>query len=80
MVSNNKYNLTGKTLPEGVRHPETFTMNEFIEREQAAKPKGKKWLFNLLIVLVLLRELVMLPYYIAVGIYKWVRKLTTKVQ
>ncbi|GAA3969171.1 hypothetical protein [Mucilaginibacter dorajii] len=78
MASNNNYNLTGKTLPEGVEHTETFTVNEFIEREQATEPKGKKWLFNLLIVLVLLRELIMLPYYIVVGIYKWVRKLTTK--
>ena len=78
MASNNKYNLNGKTLPEGVRHQETFTMDEFIEREQAAKPTGKKWLFNLLIILVLLQALVMLPYYIVLGIYRWVRNLTTK--
>jgi hypothetical protein len=62
-----KFKLAKGNDPKNVQHPENFTMNEFIEREQAAQPKGKKFLFYLLIVLAVLWGLIRLPYDLLLG-------------
>ncbi|SEN25142.1 hypothetical protein SAMN05192574_102911 [Mucilaginibacter gossypiicola] len=69
MNTKEKFKLAKGNAPKGVQHPENFTMNEFIAREQATQPKGKKYLFYLLIVLTLLWAIIKLPYTILIGIY-----------
>jgi hypothetical protein len=62
MESRDKQNFTNTNTQNQVKHPESFTIAEFIARERANEPKGKKYLFYLLIVLTLLWGLVRLPY------------------
>ena len=69
-----KFKLTRNNIEEEVQHPDSFTINEFVERERAANPKGKKWLFQLTIVVILLWAIVKLPYTIGTAIYAYFRK------
>lgn len=69
MKAREKFKLAKGNDPDGVQHSKSFTMNEFIAREQAAQPKGKKHLFYLLIVITLLWAIIKLPYTILIGIY-----------
>jgi hypothetical protein len=72
MIPNKR--LNNANMSTVAKYPESFTISEFIETERGAEPKGKKWLFILLIVLVLLKAIVMIPYNAAISIYKWFKK------
>jgi hypothetical protein len=57
-----------------ISQPDGFTIKEYVETERAANPKGKKWLFQLMIVIIVLWEIVKLPYTIGKAIYKYFKK------
>lgn len=61
-----------------IRNPDGFTIEEFIERERATGTKGKQWLYNLMIILVILWAIVKLPHDLFKLIYSLVNTHKTK--